>query len=93
MIKQFALKSIRAYQVYLRYLFQLYAMLPFGNCRFSPTCSLYCGHAIQKHGLFFGVLLGVWRIVRCNPFSKGGHDPVPSSILLFKKGLLQSNQG
>jgi putative membrane protein insertion efficiency factor len=45
-------------------------------CRFQPTCSEYALQAIQKHGVVKGIALGCWRIVRCNPFSKGGYDPV-----------------
>ena len=47
------------------------------SCRFTPTCSQYAIEALQKHGLFKGSLLAVWRILRCNPFSFGGYDPVP----------------
>ena len=47
------------------------------HCRFSPTCSDYLIQAIKKRGLFVGVALGTWRILRCNPYCKGGHDPVP----------------
>jgi len=46
-------------------------------CRFTPTCSEYTAQAIAKHGVFKGILLGTWRILRCNPFSRGGFDPVP----------------
>ncbi|MBQ9920904.1 MAG: membrane protein insertion efficiency factor YidD [Clostridia bacterium] len=46
-------------------------------CRFTPTCSQYALEAFQKHGALKGLVLTVWRILRCNPFSKGGHDPVP----------------
>ena len=46
------------------------------TCRFEPSCSHYTEEAIHKHGLAKGVALGVWRILRCNPFSKGGYDPV-----------------
>ena len=46
-------------------------------CRFQPTCSMYAISALQIHGFFKGSLLTVWRILRCNPFSKGGYDPVP----------------
>lgn len=45
-------------------------------CRFEPTCSQYTIDAIEKHGIFKGIGLGSWRILRCNPFSKGGFDPV-----------------
>lgn len=46
------------------------------NCRFEPTCSHYTQQAIEKHGLLKGSVLGLERILRCNPFCKGGHDPV-----------------
>ena len=46
-------------------------------CRFTPTCSLYAIEAFQKRGFFVGFFLTVWRILRCNPFSRGGYDPVP----------------
>ncbi|OON95525.1 MAG: membrane protein insertion efficiency factor YidD [Candidatus Epulonipiscioides saccharophilum] len=47
------------------------------RCRFYPTCSTYTYEAIKIHGLFKGGLLGTFRILRCNPFCKGGFDPVP----------------
>lgn len=50
-------------------------MLP-PSCRYWPSCSEYAMQAIQKHGLFKGGLLGAWRVIRCNPWSKGGIDPV-----------------
>lgn len=46
-------------------------------CRFTPTCSQYAMQAIEKYGALKGGLLAVWRILRCNPFCKGGYDPVP----------------
>jgi len=46
-------------------------------CRFEPSCSRYTAEAVEKHGVFKGLLLGGWRVLRCNPFSKGGYDPVP----------------
>ncbi len=48
-----------------------------GSCRFTPTCSQYAIEAIETHGVFKGSALAAWRIIRCNPFSKGGYDPVP----------------
>ena len=47
------------------------------TCKYIPTCSEYGLQAIEKYGAFKGGLLTVWRILRCNPFSKGGYDPVP----------------
>ena len=46
-------------------------------CRFTPTCSAYAIEAFTKRGFFIGFALTAWRILRCNPFSKGGYDPVP----------------
>ena len=50
--------------------------LPGNTCRFYPSCSHYTYQAIYKYGLIRGGLMGAWRILRCNPFSKGGLDPV-----------------
>ena len=46
-------------------------------CRFFPTCSEYTAQAIEVHGALTGGLLGAWRVLRCQPFCKGGWDPVP----------------
>ena len=46
-------------------------------CRFTPSCSTYALEAFRKRGFFAGMILTVWRILRCNPFCKGGYDPVP----------------
>lgn len=45
-------------------------------CRFEPTCSVYAQHSVEKYGALRGIWMGVKRILRCHPFSKGGHDPV-----------------
>ena len=47
------------------------------TCRFTPTCSAYAIDAFTKRGFFVGLWLTFWRILRCNPFSVGGYDPVP----------------
>ena len=46
------------------------------NCKFIPTCSEYTIDAINEYGAFKGAIMGIRRIWRCNPFSKGGYDPV-----------------
>ncbi|MCT4617742.1 MAG: membrane protein insertion efficiency factor YidD [Candidatus Gracilibacteria bacterium] len=45
-------------------------------CKFTPSCSEYTKQAIEKKGVFKGSMMGIWRIMRCNPWSKGGYDPV-----------------
>lgn len=46
-------------------------------CRFQPTCSHYGHEAIERHGVLKGSSLILWRLIRCNPFNRGGYDPVP----------------
>ena len=45
-------------------------------CRFYPSCSAYAIEAIEKKGAFRGSVMAIWRVLRCNPFNKGGYDPV-----------------
>lgn len=52
-------------------------LLGAGKCRFYPTCSVYAMESIQKYGALKGGFLAVKRILRCQPFCKGGYDPVP----------------
>ena len=47
------------------------------TCRFYPTCSQYAEEALAVHGVLWGSVLSIWRVLRCNPFGKGGFDPVP----------------
>ena len=47
------------------------------TCRFHPTCSAYCVQAVEQRGILVGTGLTLWRILRCQPFSRGGYDPVP----------------
>ena len=70
MMKRVALWLIRIYQR---------NMSPYKPpcCKYVPTCSEYAVEALEIHGFFKGSLLAIWRILRCNPFSKGGFDPVP----------------
>jgi len=62
--------AIRLYQIGL-------SPLLGGQCRFHPTCSEYAREAIREHGAIRGVALSLHRIIRCQPFCSGGHDPVP----------------
>ena len=51
------------------------------RCRYHPTCSEYAVEAVRAHGVIRGSVLAAWRVVRCNPWSHGGIDPVASQTL------------
>lgn len=70
---------MRRFLIFLIKLYQKYISPLKGRptCKFTPTCSEYAIEALKKHGVIKGSLLAIWRILRCNPFSKGGYDPVP----------------
>jgi uncharacterized protein len=68
-MREIVIKPIRLYRRFVS------PMLP-SSCRYWPTCSQYMLQAIQRHGVLKGGLMGAWRILRCNPWSKGGVDPV-----------------
>lgn len=48
------------------------------SCRFNPTCSAYAVEAVRSWGIIIGTALAIWRVLRCNPFCRGGYDPVPA---------------
>ena len=73
-VRKFFINIIRFYQKYLS------GLKSYPTCKYYPTCSSYAAEAIEMHGVIIGLLLGTWRILRCNPFSKGGYDPVPLQI-------------
>ncbi len=52
-------------------------------CKYYPTCSQYAADAVKKHGVIKGSILAVWRILRCNPWSRGGIDYVPERFHLY----------
>lgn len=62
--------AIRGYQLFVS------PLLP-SSCRYHPTCSQYMVEAVAAHGVVRGTGLAVRRILRCHPFHRGGHDPVP----------------
>ena len=76
-IRFFVLKLIKIYQKTLSFDHGVFSrFFPYGYCRFHPTCSEYGCQAIEKYGVIKGGLMAIWRILRCNPWNKGGHDPV-----------------
>ena len=69
-MKHVMIRGIRIYQKYLSPLKNV-------RCPYYPSCSQYGLEAIEKYGALKGGLMAGWRILRCNPFSHGGYDPVP----------------
>ena len=57
------------------------------RCRYYPACSAYAEEAVRAHGLVRGTGLAVWRVLRCNPFSHGGYDPVPPAGAKHTHGM------
>jgi putative membrane protein insertion efficiency factor len=57
------------------------------RCRYEPTCSAYAVESVRRFGAARGLLLAAWRLLRCNPFSHGGFDPVPERFTLRVKPL------
>ncbi|MFO8068539.1 MAG: membrane protein insertion efficiency factor YidD [Alkalibacterium sp.] len=74
-MKTFLLALVKLYQKLISPLFP-------PSCRYYPTCSHYTVDALEKHGAFKGFIMGVSRILRCNPFFKGGVDKVPDHFTL-----------
>jgi putative membrane protein insertion efficiency factor len=69
-MKRIVIKMIRMYQRYI-------SPVKMTRCPYIPTCSNYGLQAVEKYGVIKGGLLAAWRVIRCNPFSRGGFDPVP----------------
>lgn len=71
LIREAFLAPVKLYRKYLS------PLKPTPTCRFTPSCSQYAIDAVREWGIVLGTVLTLFRIVRCNPFSKGGEDPVP----------------
>ncbi len=71
-MKKIFIFLINGYQRFISPFFKGFGV----NCKYYPSCSEYMKEAILKYGVFKGCFLGICRILRCNPFSKGGYDPV-----------------
>ena len=76
-MRRVAIAPIRAYQRVIS------PALP-RRCKYEPTCSLYAVQAIQRYGILRGLVLAGWRLLRCNPWSHGGLDPVEAQTLFQK---------
>jgi len=63
------------------------------SCRFYPSCSQYMAEAIERHGVFMGLKLGVWRLAKCQPLHDGGIDEVPVKIFSQKNCSSDHNKG
>ena len=72
-MKKILIFIIEKYQKYISNYLSEYKNI---HCKFYPTCSEYTKQAIEKYGTLKGIFLGIKRIIKCNPFSKGGYDPL-----------------
>lgn len=71
-MKKIGILIILFYKKYISPIFHFLGV----ECKYYPTCSEYTRQAIEKYGFFKGLFLGIIRILKCNPFSKGGYDPL-----------------
>jgi uncharacterized protein len=78
LLRRIALLPIRAYQ-------RLFSPMLGARCRYYPSCSEYAAQAIERFGILRGVVLAGWRLLRCNPWSRGGFDPVDAQRLFRPK--------
>lgn len=83
-VRTVAIAPIRAYQFVSR-------LFP-RRCRFEPTCSEYAAQAIARFGILRGLVLAVWRLLRCNPFNHGGFDPVEDQRLFSPRAPRTTQQ-
>ena len=74
LVRRIAIAPISVYQRVISPLFPR-------RCKYEPTCSAYAAQAIGRYGILRGLILGAWRLLRCNPWSHGGFDPVEAQTL------------
>lgn len=77
LLKKAMISLVQFYQKFISPLFP-------PSCRYYPTCSNYMIDALKKHGPILGLIMGICRILRCNPFVRGGVDPVPDNFTIFR---------
>ncbi|MEO8968315.1 MAG: membrane protein insertion efficiency factor YidD [Solirubrobacteraceae bacterium] len=78
-LRRLAVAPIRAYQ-------RLFSPALGQRCRYYPSCSTYAVQAVKNYGILRGLVLAVWRVLRCNPLSRGGVDPVHEQRLFKTRG-------
>lgn len=71
-MKKIMIKIIKFYKKHISIFFEKWGV----KCKFYPTCSDYCVQALEKYGFLKGMFLSIKRFFKCNPFSKGGYDPL-----------------
>jgi len=82
-LRRLVVAPIRAYQ-------RLFSPALGQRCRYYPSCSSYAVQAVQNYGILRGLVLAVWRVLRCNPLSRGGVDPVHEQRLFKTRGRAAS---
>ena len=82
-VRSLAILPIRAYQ-------RLLGPMIGGRCKYYPSCSEYAAQAIRRFGILRGLVLAAWRLLRCNPWSHGGFDPVEDQRLFTPKTPIPS---
>ena len=82
-MKAVAILPIRAYQLLL-------SPMVGQRCKYYPSCSEYAAQAIQRYGILRGLVLAGWRLLRCNPWSRGGFDPVEEQRLFKPRAAAPS---
>jgi len=83
-MKKWIIKMIKSYQTYHA------GQTP--RCRYKPTCSNYAIDAYENYNFLYATILSVWRILRCNPLSKGGYDPIPKYKKELRKQLNEEKE-